>query len=99
MDDVPFMWLPRRLSRTSSMPGQGSTSESPVPLPQSSIAPTRQPRLLSPNPDEAWPQDVWEVLPPEVQGDVLHVLARLLGRDRTRVYALLRSGDLVAAPD
>ena len=25
--------------------------------------------------------------------------ARLLGRDRTRVYALLRSGDLVAAPD
>src|SRR5919199_6597631 len=24
--------------------------------------------------------------------------ARLLGRDRTRVYALLRSGDLVAAP-
>ena len=25
--------------------------------------------------------------------------ARLLGRDRTRVYALLRSGDLVVAPD
>jgi excisionase family DNA binding protein len=25
--------------------------------------------------------------------------ARLLGRDRTRVYALLRSGDLVAAPE
>src|SRR5260370_42355330 len=25
--------------------------------------------------------------------------AQLLGRDRTRVYALLRSGDLVAAPD
>ena len=24
--------------------------------------------------------------------------ARLLGRDRTRIYALLRSGDLVAAP-
>ena len=24
--------------------------------------------------------------------------AQLLGRDRTRVYALLRSGDLVAAP-
>jgi excisionase family DNA binding protein len=25
--------------------------------------------------------------------------AALLGRDRTRIYALLRSGDLVAAPD
>src|SRR2546430_118407 len=25
--------------------------------------------------------------------------AQLLGRDRTRVYALLRSGDLVGAPD
>lgn len=25
--------------------------------------------------------------------------AQLLGRDRTRVYALVRSGDLVAAPD
>src|SRR5438128_10110899 len=35
------------------------------PLPQSSIAPSRQPRLLPPNPDEAWPEDVWDVLPAE----------------------------------
>jgi hypothetical protein len=40
----------------------------------------RQPRLLPPNPDEAWPEDVWDVLPTEVQRDVLHVLARLLIR-------------------
>jgi hypothetical protein len=50
------------------------------PLPQSSIAPVRQPRLLPPNPDEAWPEDVWDDLPAEVQRDVLHVLARLLIR-------------------
>jgi hypothetical protein len=49
-------------------------------LPQSSIAPIRQGRLLPPNPEEAWPEDVWEVLPAEVQRDVLHVLARLLIR-------------------
>jgi len=49
-------------------------------LPQPSIAPIRQPRLLLPNPDEAWPEDVWDVLPPEVQRDVLHLLARLLTR-------------------
>jgi len=50
------------------------------PLPQSSIAPIRQPRLLPPNADEAWPDDVWDVLPPDVQRDALHVLARLLIR-------------------
>ena len=50
------------------------------PLPQSSIAPIRQPRLLPPNPDEAWPEDVWDDLPTEVQRGVLHVLARLLIR-------------------
>ena len=49
-------------------------------MPKSSITPIRQPRLLPPDPDEAWPEDVWEVLPPEVQDDVLHVLARLLIR-------------------
>jgi hypothetical protein len=50
------------------------------PLPQSSITPISQPRLLPPIADEAWPEDVWDVLPPEVQRDVLHVLARLLIR-------------------
>ena len=50
------------------------------PLPQPSIAPIRQPRLLAPNPDEAWPEDVWDDLPTEVQRGVLHVLARLLIR-------------------
>jgi hypothetical protein len=50
------------------------------PLPQSSIAPIRQPRLLPPTADEAWPEDVWDVLPADVQRDVLHVLARLLIR-------------------
>ena len=50
------------------------------PLPQPSITPIRQPRLLPHNADEAWPEDVWDVLPPEVQRDVLHVLARLLTR-------------------
>jgi hypothetical protein len=35
---------------------------------------------LPPNADEAWPDDVWDVLPPDVQRDVLHVLARLLIR-------------------
>jgi hypothetical protein len=54
-------------------------------LPQSSIAPIRQPRLLAPNPDEAWPEDVWDVLPLEVQRDVLHVLARLLIRWHAQV--------------
>jgi len=49
-------------------------------LPQPSIAPVRQPRLLPPNADEAWPEDVWDALPPEVQRDVLHILARLLTR-------------------
>ena len=49
-------------------------------MPQSSIAPIRQPRLLPPNSEEAWPDDVWDVLPPDVQRDVLHVLARLLIR-------------------
>ena len=49
-------------------------------MPQPSIAPVRQPRLLPPNADEAWPEDVWGALPPEVQGDVLHILARLLTR-------------------
>ena len=54
-------------------------------MPQSSIAPIRQPRLLPPTPDQAWPEDVWDVLPPEVQRDVLQVLARLL----IRWYALM----------
>jgi hypothetical protein len=54
-------------------------------LPRSSIAPIRQPRLLPPSSDEAWPEDVWDVLPPEVQRDVLQVLARLL----IRWYALM----------
>jgi len=49
-------------------------------LPRSSIAPIRQPRLLPPSSDEAWPEDVWDVLPPEVQRDVLQVLARMLIR-------------------
>ena len=49
-------------------------------MPQSSIAPIRQPRLLPPTADEAWPEDVWDVLPPEVQREVLHDLARLLIR-------------------
>ena len=49
-------------------------------MPQPSIAPVRQPRLLPPNADEAWPEDVWDALPPEVQHDVLHVVARLLTR-------------------
>jgi hypothetical protein len=49
-------------------------------LPRSSIAPIRQPRLLPPSSDEAWPEDVWDVLPSEVQRDVLQVLARLLNR-------------------
>lgn len=49
-------------------------------MPQPSLAPVRQPRLLQPNPDEAWPEDVWDVLPAEVQRDALHVLARLLTR-------------------
>ena len=50
------------------------------PLLEPSIAPIRQPRLLPPSTDEAWPEDVWDVLPPDVQRDVLHVLARLLTR-------------------
>ncbi len=54
-------------------------------MPRSSIAPIRQPRLLPPSSDEAWPEDVWDVLPPEVQRDVLQVLARLL----IRWYALM----------
>jgi len=45
-----------------------------------SIAPIRQPRLLPPTPDEAWPEDVWDTLPTELQRDALHVLARLLIR-------------------
>jgi hypothetical protein len=45
-----------------------------------SIAPIRQPRLLPPQPDDAWPEDVWDVLPPDVQRDVLRLLARLLTR-------------------
>jgi hypothetical protein len=49
-------------------------------LPRSSIAPVRQPRLLPPSPDEAWPEDVWDDLPAEVQRDVLRALARLLIR-------------------
>ena len=49
-------------------------------MPRSSIAPIRQPRLLPPSSDEAWPEDVWDVLPPEVQRDVLQVLARMLIR-------------------
>lgn len=49
-------------------------------MPQPSIAPIRQPRLLQPNADDAWPEDVWDVLPPEVQRDVLRLLARLLTR-------------------
>ena len=49
-------------------------------MPQPSITPVRQPRLLPPNTDEAWPEDVWDGLPPEVQRDALHVLAHLLTR-------------------
>jgi hypothetical protein len=44
-----------------------------------SIAPIRQPRLLPPQPDDAWPEDVWDVLPPDVQRDVLRLLARWFG--------------------
>ena len=54
-------------------------------MPRSSIAPIRQPRLLPLSSDEAWPEDVWDVLPPEVQRDALQVLARLL----IRWYALM----------
>jgi hypothetical protein len=50
------------------------------PLLERSIAPIRQPRLLPPSPDDAWPEDVWDVLPPDVQRDVLRLLAQLLTR-------------------
>jgi hypothetical protein len=53
-----------------------------------SIAPIRQPRLLPSNPEEAWPEDGWDALPPDVQRDVLRQLARLL----TRWYGELERG-------
>ena len=71
----------QRVGKASRLAAKQLASNLEVsPLPQSSIAPIRQPRLLPPNPDEAWPEDVWDVLPCEVQRDVLHVLARLLIR-------------------
>ena len=63
-----------------SPPGSLHQTWEVSPLPQSSIAPIRQPRLLPPTPDHAWPEDVWDDLPTEVQRGVLHVLARLLIR-------------------
>lgn len=50
------------------------------PLRVPSIAPIRQPRLLLPDADQAWPEEVWDALPAEVQREVLHQLARLLTR-------------------
>ena len=50
------------------------------PLQLRSIAPDRQPRLPLPGSEERWPEEVWEELPPEVQRDALHYLARLLIR-------------------
>ncbi len=71
----------QRVGKASRLAAKQLASNLEVsPLPQSSIAPIRQPRLLPPNPDEAWPEDVWDVLPADVQRDVLHVLARLLIR-------------------
>ena len=50
------------------------------PLPSPSIAVIRQPRLPIVGPEETWPEEVWEVLPPDVQREALHYLARLLIR-------------------
>jgi hypothetical protein len=47
---------------------------------ESSIVPVRQPRLLLPDRDAAWPEEVWDDLPREVQREVLCQLARLLTR-------------------
>ena len=43
-----------------------------------SIQTTRQPRLPLPGSEETWLEEVWETLPPDVQRDALHQLARLL---------------------
>jgi hypothetical protein len=50
------------------------------PLQESRIAPIRQPRLLIADTQEAWPEDIWDALPPDVQREVLRHLARLLTR-------------------
>jgi hypothetical protein len=50
------------------------------PLPTPSIVPIRQPRLLLSDPNEAWPEEVWDALPTDVQREVLRQLARLLTR-------------------
>jgi hypothetical protein len=49
-------------------------------MPEPSIVPIRQPRLLLPNRDAAWPEEVWDALPADVQREVLRHLARLLTR-------------------
>jgi hypothetical protein len=49
-------------------------------VPEPSIVPIRQPRLLLSNYDAAWPEEVWDALPAEVQREVLRQLARLLTR-------------------
>ena len=71
----------QRIEKASRLAAKQLPSNLEVsPLLQSSIAPIRQPRLLPPTHDDAWPEDVWDVLPIEVQRDVLHTLAHLLIR-------------------
>ena len=50
------------------------------PLQETRIAPIRQPRLLLADADEAWPEDIWDALPADVQREVLRQLARVLTR-------------------
>jgi hypothetical protein len=49
-------------------------------VPEPSIVPIRQPRLLLPNRYAAWPEEAWDDLHAEVQREVLRQLARLLTR-------------------
>jgi hypothetical protein len=44
------------------------------------IAPARQLRLVLPETEGVWPEEVWDTLPEEIRREVLGRLARLLSR-------------------
>src|SRR5215472_11884814 len=69
----------RREGEVGSPPNSANHSEV-SPLQNHTIAPARQLRLVLPETEGVWPEDVWDSLPEEIHREVLARIARLLSR-------------------
>ena len=70
----------RTREREVGSPPNSANHSEVSPLQNHTITPVRQLRLVVPETEGAWPEDVWDSLPEEVRHEALVRLARLLSR-------------------